>query len=237
MHIFNGYSLGILISIIIHGSILTTLLYAWDSNESKIIITPSAIEASLVKFAPNPKPVKKTDNNLQKKVTPKKAVKKAPKVTKNSNVKETMPQKNNKQIKKIEEKKINEDPLLRRAEIEKDFEESLLREQKNLEHRESEEIANSFRQIIQRQLSDNWSRPPSARTGMQATLRLNLVPTGRIVGITIINSSGDLAFDRSVEQAALKSAYFEEIGSMPAKLFEQKFRTIEVLFSPEDLRL
>ena len=237
MHIFNGYSLGILISIIIHGSILTTLLYAWDSNESKIIITPNAIEASLVKFAPNPKSVKKTDNNLQKKVTPKKAVKKAPKVTKNSNVKETMPHKNNKQIKKIEEKKINEDPLLRRAEIEKDFEESLLREQKNLEHRESEEIANSFRQIIQRQLSDNWSRPPSARTGMQATLRLNLVPTGRIVGITIINSSGDLAFDRSVEQAALKSAYFEEIGSMPAKLFEQKFRTIEVLFSPEDLRL
>ena len=67
MHIFNGYPLGILISIIIHGSILTTLLYAWDSNESKIIITPSAIEASLVKFAPNPKPVKKTDNNLQKK--------------------------------------------------------------------------------------------------------------------------------------------------------------------------
>ena len=148
-----------------------------------------------------------------------------------------MPHKNNKEIKKIEEKKINEDPLLRRAEIEKDFEESLLREQKNLEHREREEIANSFRQIIQRQLSDNWSRPPSARTGMKATLRLNLVPTGRIVGITIINSSGDLAFDRSVEQAALKSAYFEEIGSMPAKLFEQKFRTIEVLFSPEDLRL
>jgi hypothetical protein len=104
MHIFNGYSLGILISIIIHGSILTILLYAWDSNESKIIITPNAIEASLVKFAPNPKPLKKTDNNLQKKVTPKKAVKKAPKVTKNSNVKETIPHKNE-QIKKIEEKK------------------------------------------------------------------------------------------------------------------------------------
>ena len=67
MHIFNGYSLGILVSIIIHGSILITLLYAWDYNESKIIITPNAIEASLVKFAPNPKPVKKTDNNLQKK--------------------------------------------------------------------------------------------------------------------------------------------------------------------------
>ena len=60
MHIFNGYSLGILVSIIIHGSILIALLYAWDYNESKIIITPNAIEASLVKFAPNPKPVKKT---------------------------------------------------------------------------------------------------------------------------------------------------------------------------------
>ena len=106
-----------------------------------------------------------------------------------------------------------------------------------LKQREEELAANSFRRLIQKRLSDNWSRPPSARLGMQATLRLNLVPTGRIVGIAIISSSGDQAFDRSVEQAASKAGYFEEIDSMSAKMFEQSFRTIEVLFSPEDLRL
>ena len=34
-----------------------------------------------------------------------------------------------------------------------------------------------------------------------------------------------------------ENGYFEEIDSMSAKMFEQSFRTIEVLFSPEDLRL
>ena len=129
------------------------------------------------------------------------------------------------------------DTSLRRTEIENEFEESLLRESEMLKQREEELAANSFRRLIQKRLSDNWSRPPSARLGMQATLRLNLVPTGRIVGIAIISSSGDQAFDRSVEQAASKAGYFEEIDSMSAKMFEQSFRTIEVLFSPEDLRL
>ena len=129
------------------------------------------------------------------------------------------------------------DTSLRRTEIENEFEESLLRESEMLQQREEELAANSFRRLIQKRLSDNWSRPPSARLGMQATLRLNLVPTGRIVGIAIISSSGDQAFDRSVEQAASKAGYFEEIDSMSAKMFEQSFRTIEVLFSPEDLRL
>ena len=139
----------------------------------------------------------------------------------------------------IRDRPINSEKktFLRRIEIENEFEESLLRESEMLKQREEELAANSFRRLIQKRLSDNWSRPPSARLGMQATLRLNLVPTGRIVGIAIISSSGDQAFDRSVEQAASKAGYFEEIDSMSAKMFEQSFRTIEVLFSPEDLRL
>jgi colicin import membrane protein len=57
------------------------------------------------------------------------------------------------------------------------------------------------------------------------------------VGVKILQSSGDMAFDRSVEQAAFKAAPFSELQSMEPRIFEQYFRSVKVLFNPEDLRL
>lgn len=86
-------------------------------------------------------------------------------------------------------------------------------------------------------MSENWNRPPSARREMETTIRLQLVPTGRIVGVTVLKSSGDAAFDRSVEQAAFKTDQFVELQNMSPVLFEKKFRQVDVAFSPQDLRL
>ena len=102
---------------------------------------------------------------------------------------------------------------------------------------EDEVAANRDRQLISQRLSENWSRPPSARRGMETLIRLQLVPTGRVVGVTILTSSGDSAFDRSVEQAAFKAAPFVELQQMAPSLFEKKFRQVDVSFSPLDLRL
>ena len=244
MSSLKSYSIGLVVSVFIHGNILAALVFAWEPKKSPVIITPNQIEASLVQLTANPKlseditvqkKPKKKNNKVLKPVVQKERsqVVTAPKIIQTSaddlsqgKIESTSNQVNS-----------EEDTFLRRTEIENEFEESLLRESEMLQKREEEVAANSFRRLIQKRLSDNWSRPPSARLGMQATLRLNLVPTGRIVGIAIISSSGDQAFDRSVEQAASKAGYFEEIDSMSAKMFEQSFRTIEVLFSPEDLRL
>jgi colicin import membrane protein len=244
MSSLKSYSIGLVVSVFIHGNILAALVFAWEPKESPVIITPNQIGASLVQLTANPKlseditvqkKPKKKNNKVLKPVIQKERsqVVTAPKIIQTSvddlsrgKIESTSNQVNSEQ-----------DTLLRRTEIENEFEESLLRESEMLQKREEVVAANSFRRLIQKRLSDNWSRPPSARLGMQATLRLNLVPTGRIVGIAIISSSGDQAFDRSVEQAASKAGYFEEIDSMSAKMFEQSFRTIEVLFSPEDLRL
>ena len=228
----------------IHGNILAALVFAWEPKESPIIIIPNQIEASLVQLTANPKvsedikvqkKQKKKSNKVLKPVVQneKSQALNAPKTIQTS-LDDPSQRKIESTTKQLNSEK---DTSLRRTEIENEFEESLLRESEMLKQREEELAANSFRRLIQKRLSDNWSRPPSARLGMQATLRLNLVPTGRIVGIAIISSSGDQAFDRSVEQAASKAGYFEEIDSMSAKMFEQSFRTIEVLFSPEDLRL
>ena len=244
MSSLKSYSIGLVVSVFIHGKILTALVFAWEPKESPVIITPNQIEASLVQLTANPK--LSEDITVQK--NPKKKNNKVlkPVVQKERSQAVTAPKTIQTSADDLSQGKIEstsnqvnseEDTFLRRTEIENEFEESLLRESEMLKKREEEVAANSFRRLIQKRLSDNWSRPPSARLGMQATLRLNLVPTGRIVGIAIISSSGDQAFDRSVEQAASKAGYFEEIDSMSAKMFEQSFRTIEVLFSPEDLRL
>lgn len=92
----------------------------------------------------------------------------------------------------------------------------------------------SYIGAIIRQIERHWSRPPSARPGMQVELLMNLVPTGELVDISVVRSSGNAAFDRSAELAVSQAAPFE-VPDNPA-LFEQRFRQLRLLFTPEDLR-
>ena len=88
---------------------------------------------------------------------------------------------------------------------------------------------------VQRDIVSRWSRPPSARNGMEAVLRVRLVPTGEVVDVGVEQSSGNEAFDRSALLAVERSARFQ-VPSDP-KLFENNFRSFTVLFRPEDLLL
>ena len=98
---------------------------------------------------------------------------------------------------------------------------------------DSETVAQSFRLGIYQAVVGNWSRPPSARNGMQAKLRVELVPTGDVVAVSLVESSGNGAFDRSAEAAVRKARRFE-VPKDP-DLFEQYFRRFTLLFRPEDL--
>ena len=79
---------------------------------------------------------------------------------------------------------------------------------------------------------NNW--PLSARNGMSCELRLALVPTGELVSVTLVRSSGDEAFDRSAELAARRAAPFRVPEDQA--VFDAHFRSIIVTFSPGDLR-
>lgn len=94
-------------------------------------------------------------------------------------------------------------------------------------------VAQSYRYGIYQKVVANWSRPPSARNGMQARLQVELVPTGDVVAVMLLESSGSAAFDQSAEAAVKKARRFE----VPAEgaIFEQYFRRFTLLFKPEDL--
>ncbi len=89
--------------------------------------------------------------------------------------------------------------------------------------------------IINNVIASNWDIPPSARNGMTAVLAIRLVPTGEVISVDVIQSSGNAAFDRSVEQAVRRAERFPELQDMSTSLFEASFRNLTITFRPEDL--
>ena len=97
------------------------------------------------------------------------------------------------------------------------------------------ELIQSATGLIQELVQENWSRPPSARNGMQTVLRITMLPTGEVTDVTVIQSSNDPAFDRAAESAVFRAAPFRELQGLPIKLFNENFRSLALTFKPEDL--
>ncbi len=89
---------------------------------------------------------------------------------------------------------------------------------------------------IQAAVISRWTRPPSARNGMVSILSIQLVPTGEVVGVGIVQSSGNSAFDRSAMTAVERAARFPEVTKLDNRTFEANFRRFQLIFKPEDLR-
>lgn len=233
----TSYSTGALFSIVLHVAVVAALLANWESDSKKVIIQPQYIEAKIVELAPKKKPVAKppkpkVDRAAKKREQDKRRAAEKKKAERLAALKEK--QRADREREKLEQQRRAE---AERKRIETEFAETLAQEQADISAQEDERVANSFMQLIRQRLSDNWSRPPSSRRDMETLLEIRLVPTGRIVGVTVVKSSGDIAFDRSVEQAAFKAEQFEEIQQLEPRLFEKHFRIVKVAFSPQDLRL
>ena len=106
-----------------------------------------------------------------------------------------------------------------------------------LEDIENQQIVMSYASWISQRVGNSWSRPPSARSGMIVKLRVNLVPTGRVVSVDIVESSGDEAFDRSAVQAVHKAEPYNRLAELSSDLFDEQFRQFVFIFNPQDLRL
>ncbi len=97
------------------------------------------------------------------------------------------------------------------------------------------EMVQSGTALIQQAVQSVWSRPPSARNGMRAILQIRMLPTGELVDVTITTSSGDPAFDRAAENAVYRAAPFRELQALPINVFNANFRSLSLIFQPEDL--
>jgi colicin import membrane protein len=97
------------------------------------------------------------------------------------------------------------------------------------------ELVQSATGLIQQVVQENWSRPPSARNGMRVLIQIRMLPTGEVIDVNITQSSGDAAFDRAAETAVFRAEPFTELNVLPIKIFNENFRSLTLIFQPEDL--
>lgn len=127
------------------------------------------------------------------------------------------------------EKKQAEDK--RRKEAESALQEQVADEEKRRADVRAQGEVERYKALIRQKVSRSWNRPATAAKGLQCTVRVRLVAGGEVLAASVVRSSGDPVFDRSVENAVYKATPLP-VPPDP-KLFDY-FREIEFVFSPEN---
>ena len=109
---------------------------------------------------------------------------------------------------------------------------NLLTEEAEVEvSKEQQEIAMYAQRIIST-IEDAWMKPRNIPENLVANLRLKIRPSGRIIGVDLIKSSGNIRFDNSALQAVRRVETFNFFSLIPKTLFEKEFRVISISFNP-----
>ncbi|MFT5211677.1 MAG: colicin import membrane protein [Flavobacterium sp.] len=255
------YLLSIVLALILHGGVIALMLFNWQSEKPVQVEDKRLyyLEASVV--SENPHTVKK---DQEKRENARKRKRRLDQVAAEEAKRQTGVKRKRLEIAKLKKEaerqaleseqnrqkavdqsaiidaqrqvqKSNEQQELERQQMENELDMAIQGEQLALRAITDDEKASAFVGQIQREIIQNWSRPPSARNGMQAILRVFLVPTGDVVNVVVEKSSGNDAFDRSAMLAVNKARRF--LVPSDSRQFEKNFRQFVVLFRPEDLRL
>ena len=237
-----------LATLALHAFMIAMLTVNWASQDNSRVVTvktvPKAINAKLVDisdFQPKPKP--KATPKPKPKTKPK--PKSKPKAAAKPRAKPKPAQKAKPVAAPISKPKPEPRPEPKQTEAElaaiarAELANAMASEEQEQQREATAtagEMAASYAALIQQTVVNYWSRPPSARNGMEVLLALQLIPTGEIVSVTVVNSSGNTAFDRSAINAVEKAGRFPELQNLPSREFEKTFRRFRLLFRPEDLR-
>lgn len=230
-----------MVTLFFHGLIMAVILIDAPSAVPQIRRAATEyIRAELVTLD-KPKPKPKAAAKPEPKSKPKPKPKAAPKVDEAAKQRALAEQAQQRRALK-EEQRLAEEQLYEAQQAQQREAEAELASAIALETAEQEsvsdaQLASTYIALITDRIKNNWNRPPSARNNMQTELALRLVPTGEVVSVRVVKSSGNPAFDRSAESAVLKAGRFPELQQLPARVFEQNFRRLTLMFRPEDLRL
>jgi colicin import membrane protein len=82
---------------------------------------------------------------------------------------------------------------------------------------------------IQEKVQRSWIRPPSSGSELSCTVEVRLIPSGEVIDAQIVRSSGNSAFDRSVEAAVFKAS---PLPVPPDPDVMEQFRSLRFEFKP-----
>jgi colicin import membrane protein len=227
--------------VLLHGLVAFFFLQGFSSQDDIAqVITPTVVNAKLMMVEapsankPAPKPARKTPS-----VTPPAA---KPSVAKTRPPIESKPQSKETKLDLAEAERQRKaladqqrrERLAALGELADDsLQRSLDAEAEQMLKGQNEQEVQSYQASIYDLVRKNWSRPPSARNSMQARFVVELIPTGEVLSVALVDSSGNGSFDRSAEQAIRRARRFDV--PKDNELFEANFRRFYFLFRPEDL--
>lgn len=245
-----------LFTVVLHTVLVLAMLTSWGNEpQNRQVNTPNYVQAQLVKLEDRPQSQKPKEDKPKIVDLTKKRQEQArqEKLAEQKRQRELKRQREAEQKRQAEAKKKAEEARkkreqeakaaeeqrqaqLRQQREQEAFAEALAQEQAALAEESYAMAAQSYKGAISQRIRQNWSRPPSARKGMQCTLSIKLVPTGRVINVDLIESSGNDAFDRSAIQAVKRAEQFPEVKEMEPEVFERYYRELELIFKPQDLR-
>ena len=136
--------------------------------------------------------------------------------------------------KRAEAKKRAEAEAKRKAELEALRKEKEAQQAREAEMRAAMEAEANAREIdryialIKQKVNRNWVRPAGIGEGLKCRLRVRLATGGNVIVASVIESSGNGAFDRSATAAVHKA---DPLPAPTGSLFNE-FRDINFVFEP-----
>ena len=133
-------------------------------------------------------------------------------------------------MKQLDARRASEADKQRQALAEADMRRQMANEQAEFRAGELATKGDEYYAAIQSQVTNNWLRPPTARSGLKCTLRIVQIPGGEVISAAIAGRcNADEATRRSLEAAV------ERAGSLPYRGFEDVFqREIDFIFTYDD---
>ena len=236
---FTDYGLPIVGALVLHAFVVAMLEWDWTPSSPKsVVVKPKAIQTVLVIRESR----RTATDRKRSTVKPRKHVKSAPpKNPSGQNTaladRNTAPPKPSETDEQRGDRERRERMEARRQRLEemrqRDFERSLVQDTSDVSDLAAEEVAQSYVDGIYASVVAHWSRPPSARNEMAASILVELFPTGELNTVSLVDSSGSTVFDRSALAAVRKARRFEVPHD--SEVFEARFRSFRLLFKPEDL--
>ena len=110
---------------------------------------------------------------------------------------------------------------------------SLLSEEKASDDTFDEEIVR-FYNAIKLKIESAWIKPRNIPSNLSCDLKIVINPQGRVVGINLLKSSGNIRFDNSAMQAVRRVETFSFFKEMKRKVYEDSFKNVIFRFNPTE---
>ena len=133
-------------------------------------------------------------------------------------------------LKQLDARKRSEAEAQRQAIDEANLRQKIADEQAEFRAGQIATKGEQYYAAIQSQVTNNWFRPPTARSGLRCRLKIVQIPGGEVISAAI---SGKCNADEATRRSIV--AAVERAGSLPYRGFEEVFeREIDFIFTYDD---